>query len=166
MKEKDNEVIVKSPDSVKKLAELGILRAMPVLKEETLEAGRLLGRMLKLKKATTEEMIKVPHASKLYVLHKPTIQSLLEIFQNMTEWMSSDSPLHVTAAFCLKIVENSKFEYSPKISEALTDIIEYHSRVDLVPDENHDKKCAEVIEAWNSIVIRSDGDLESPFFEE
>ena len=163
--EPDADVIVKSPEDVKKLAELGILRALPKLKLENIEGGRLLGRMMKLEKVTTQEIRGIKNSQKLFLMHKPIILELLETFQSMSGWLDPNIHLVGGACFCLKLVQESKFEYSPMIEGTLVDIIEYYGREGIVPDEKDEERFKWVSEAWNAIEIAPSGRVISEYFE-
>lgn len=148
------------PADVKKLAELGIIRALPTIKaEDIVKQGRLLGRIHNLEKACTIEMRKVKGGEKLYLQHKDTILKLLTIFGEMTGWMNKGVHLLIGASFCLKIIENSEFEYTPKIAENLNDIIDYFGRGNVNLDETFEEVYPIAIEAWNNLEVCKDGNI-------
>ncbi len=157
----EKDIIVRRPEDVKKLAELGIMRALPKMKTEevTKGGGRLLGRLMKLEKITTQEIRAIKDSQMLFLMHKPIVTELLGVFGQITGWLAPDVPLCASATFCLKIVESSKFEYSPKIAEILTDIIEYYAREGIVPGKSHEEKYEEVVEMWNDIKVGESGEL-------
>lgn len=151
---------VSRPKAVRKLAELGIMRALPKVKaDDIMQNGRLLSRIMKLENTCTAEMKAVKDGSNLYLQQKPVIQKLLTIFGEITGWLSPDVHLCVGATFCLKIVEASKFDYDPKIKETLEDIIDYYKRGGITPDASYEEAYPITVEAWNSLKILRTGEI-------
>jgi len=118
--------------TLKKAAELGILRSMPDFLQESLKPGRLKRRFMEIGLIVDGELRKIyRHNPNFFTDNRSELAIYLERFGKVTEWGQDKSGIHIASvvAFCLAFLEVSKSNFNPKLIGHLTDILDYYERV-------------------------------------
>ena len=119
--------------TLKKAAELGILRSMPDFLQEQLKPGRLKRRFMEIGIIIDGELRKIYNYNPTFFTdNKQELTVYLERFGKVTEWGDEKKNVHIASvvAFCLAFLEVSKSNFNPKLIELLTDILDYYERAD------------------------------------
>lgn len=136
--------------STKKMMELATVISIPKFTTGDVPNGRLKGLYGKLEKVISNELERLP---KMSTLNRIRVDALLEEFFKATGWQGREKHISTLASFCLEMLERSEFEYNPKITEVLVDIIDYFDRAGKAPAATFwaggvaARKWAEIMEA-------------------
>lgn len=132
----------------RKLAELALIYGIPIIMQAK-ENSRLDGLQRKLQKLVIPDLM---------TLSKVDKKEAVFIDEHIENWLKSigwwKNPTHIGAliSFCLDMLENSPFQYNPKIIETLVSIAEHLER----GNELHQQNVIagrEISESWQKIYI-------------
>lgn len=111
--------------SNKKLLELAMVASIREFTKETQSNGRLNNLYSRLSKIAFKEIEKIPRPSPLEI---EKIGQLVDRFGKSTGWLGKEKHIATLASFCLGMIEDSEFNFNPRIVETLNDIIDYFER--------------------------------------
>ena len=120
--------------TMRKMAELAMIRAIPDLIIGDVKPGRL-------KRVLTDLTAEVDLA--LERLPQPTCSDMIAVegkineFGRLSRWEGKERNVNTMALFCQSMIEESDFEFSAKIVELLVDLVDYFERVGKTPDASY-----------------------------
>jgi len=110
---------------IKKLSELALIRALPDFIIGKLKPGRLKNKCDRLIRLIDAEIIKIP---KITTKDAYDVKLRMQEFGKRTGWENKERHVVTLVSFHLAMIEESEFEYDPKIGQYLTDIFDYFER--------------------------------------
>lgn len=111
--------------TLKKTAELALIRAIPDMILENCGKGRLHGLNLKIIEQVDNILSQMPRTG--YMDMELISRKIFE-FATVTGWERKQKHVATFASFALEMIENSPFTYPDKITDLLNDLIDYFER--------------------------------------
>ncbi|MDP8268307.1 MAG: hypothetical protein P9L97_06210 [Candidatus Tenebribacter davisii] len=120
----DKELIIRA-------AELGIIRSMESFLVEPLKPGRLKTRFEFIKMLVDVELCQIKMMDKnFFADNEAGIKIWLETLSDALHWIDGETHIGSVVSFCLAFLERSKSAYDKKLTEYLSDILDYYERQD------------------------------------
>lgn len=106
---------------LKHMAELYLIYAVPVVTNAK-EHSRLSGLQKRLQKRVLKTLDTLPNHSEE---DADLIINVIKQWGKETGWLDNSKHIGTLASFCVTMMEQSTFNYDPKLYEILTDIIDH-----------------------------------------
>lgn len=134
--------------SNKKMLELCTIICIPEFTKAKVQNGRLKRRYQKLEEEIEKELKVLP---KMSTLNRIRCDELLQRFFKETGWEGHGKHIATLASFCLGMLEDSEFEYNPKITDILNDIVDYFDRAGKAPGASFWSGSL-AVDKWNLVI--------------
>lgn len=115
---------------IAKLSELTLIYAVGGLYIQDTPSGRLRNLYQRLINSADKELSKFPKATDR---DREQAAALIQKWGESIGWLGKEKHVCTAISFCLGVIENSEFDYSPRITETMNEIIDYFERVNKLP---------------------------------
>lgn len=130
----------------RKLAELSLIYGVPIVTQAK-ENSRLAGLQRKLQKLIMPDLMTLPTMGEKEAAY---IDEHVEGWLKEIGWWANPQHVGSLISFCLDMIENSPFNYNPRIEETLQKIAEHLENGKELDDHSIQAGC-EIADKWQKI---------------